>query len=110
MNTVTIPVGNGKVIVEKGVLKEVSKGKYIVLTAISETGPCQDGMCQLIRDVSVSFEEPFDDDRFLLFAGEGVFVAMEEPVYKAINKGRETVRLSMGLFGKASVKGFVFTA
>lgn len=109
MNSVTIPIGKGQLIIEKGVLKEVYRGKYIVLRAISESGPCQDGMCQVIRDVSVDFEDPFVDDHFLLFAGEGVFVAMEEPIYIAINKGRESVRLSTGLFGRITIRGFVYT-
>ena len=110
MKNVTIPVGNGRIILDKSAIREAAQGKYIVLRAITESGPCQDGMCQLIRDLSITFEEPFSSEDFLLFAGEGVFVAMEESVYKSINKGRESVRLSANIFGKISAKGFAYTA
>lgn len=109
MSDTTISVGNGFITLDKSMMDELSRGKYVVLRAITESGPCQDGMCQIIRDLKVSLEFPINDDTLMVFAGGGAFVAMDTNVYRSINKGREKVRVYKNLLGNLAVKGFVYT-
>lgn len=109
MADITIPVGNGVVIIDMSLKKELFQGKYIVMRSVGESGPCQDGMCQIIRDLKISLEIPVEDDSLLVFAGEGVFLAMDKSVYRSIDKGRERIKVYKNILGNLAVKGFVYT-
>lgn len=110
MPDVVIPIGKGKARVRKNVSGEAARGKYIVLRTASRTGPCNDDLCQIIRDVKVSIEVPGEDeDSLSIFAGEGIFLAIDKPIVNSIDKGRQEVIIGIGLTGKPYIKGLNYT-
>lgn len=110
MAEVVIPVGKGKVHVKKNLTPEAVKGKYLVLRSTSRPGPCNDDMCQLIKGVLVSVEVPAEEeDNLSIFAGEGIFVAIDKEIVRSIDRGRQEVTVGMGITGKPYVKGLNYT-
>lgn len=101
-----IPVGKGSVHVKKNVSREAVRGRYVVLRSTSRSGPCKDDMCQIIKGVRISIEIPgAEEDNLSVFAGEGIFVAIDKSIVRSIDRGRQTVYVGLGMTGKPFVKG-----
>lgn len=106
MADVVIPIGKGKLHIKKNVSSQAVKGKYVVLRSTSRSGPCNDNLCQIIRGVRISIELPGEDeDNLSIFAGEGIFVAIDSSIVSSIDKGRQVIKIGLGLTGKPFVKG-----
>ncbi len=106
MPEVVIPVGKGNVLVKRNISKEAAKGKYVVLRSTSRSGPCKDDLCQVIRGVRISIEVPGEgEDNLSIFAGEGVFLAIDKAIAGSIDKGRQEVTVGLSLTGKPYIKG-----
>ncbi|AKA48685.1 hypothetical protein IX51_05765 [uncultured archaeon] len=106
MSEVVIPVGKGRVRIKKNVSKEAVKGKYVVMRSTARTGPCNDDLCQIIRGVKISLEVPGEDeDELSIFAGEGLFLAIDKSIVNSIDKGRQDITVGLGLTGRPYIKG-----
>lgn len=106
MPEVSIPVGKGSVLVKKNISREAAKGRCVVLRSTSRSGPCKDDMCQIIRGVMISIELlQEEDDNLSIFAGDGIFLAIEKSIASSIDKGRQSVTVGIGLSGKPFIKG-----
>lgn len=106
MKTV-IPVGKGTISIDGRISKMIA-GKYLVMSSILEQGPCQDGMCQIIKDVDISLREEFSNPEYLFFEGGGLKIAVDPNVYRSIDRGRENITLVRGISGKFQARGFVY--
>lgn len=104
---VSIPVGKGKVIIHSSLQGIASSGNYIIIEARSQPGPCNDMDCQPIFYPAVRFSQ-VPDDSHRLFVGEGYMLALDQAVFNAIDKNRETVTVKRGITGKTSVQGLYF--
>lgn len=110
MSDVVIPIGKGRARIRKSVSGEAAKGKYVVLRPTSRSGPCTDDLCQIIRDVKISVEVPGEDeDNLSIFAGEGIFLAIDKTIVNSIDKGRQEVTVGIGLTGRPYIKGLNYT-
>ncbi len=110
MPPVTIPVGKGCITIKGGISREAARGRYVVLRSSARSGPCNDQLCQIIRGVKVSIEVPEEDeDNLSIFAGEGIFVAVDSGIVRSIDKGRQQVTVGMGITGKLYIKGLNYS-
>ncbi len=106
----SIPIGKGNVTVNANLSKQAGRGKYVVLRSSLRAGPCKDRLCQIIRGVKISVEVPSEDeDNLAIFAGEGIFLAIDKDIAKSIDKGRQEVSVGFGLAGKLYVKGLNYS-
>ncbi len=99
-----IRVGKGSVSIGDNLLARVGK-KFIVLKLITETGPCTDAMCQIIMTVHATLEDSVNPELIMFQAG-GTYIAMEPAVYRAIDRGRQTVSVRENRHASLVVKGF----
>ncbi|BAB60341.1 TVG1228987 [Thermoplasma volcanium GSS1] len=99
-------VGAGKVLVDENITSSLN-GKYILLTTRVESGPCLDGMCQVIRELQAEIVDRVSEN-LLFFGNEKVKIAMDKSVYNSINKGREEIKLKYGRGYKLFVSGFSY--
>ena len=110
MNDISIPVGNGKINVSKNVVKLLSTGKYLTIrTAVSQS-PCTDGMCQRIIEAEIAVETPTNDENLRIFAGDGIFLGIDQNIFASVDKGRESITIKKSLSGKLVAQDLVFTS
>lgn len=110
MPQTTIPIGKGSISLKGGISAEAARGRYVVLRVSTRSGPCNDNMCQIIRGVKVSIEVPAEDeDNLSIYAGEGIFVAIDKGIAGSIDKNRQEVTVGIGLTGKLYVKGLNYS-
>ena len=102
-----IPVGKGKVILDKSMREYAGKGYYVVIRIESSQGPCNDVDCQRIMN-PVAEVTQVPDSSHKIFAGEGFFLALEPPVFTQIDKDRQEVTVKKSRLGKIVVKGLLF--
>ncbi|MCY0851297.1 hypothetical protein [Thermoplasma acidophilum] len=105
MSWIEVRVGSGNIMVDEDLVSEV-RNQYIVLRTRMENGPCQDGMCQIIRQLDVSIEDQASDG-MLFFGDQDIRIAMDGQTYRSINKGREIVKIRRGRSG-LQVSGFTY--
>ncbi|MGC8608320.1 MAG: hypothetical protein ACP5UV_00420 [Thermoplasmata archaeon] len=106
MNTV-IQVGKGNISID-GKLARLAENRCLVLSSVTEQGPCQDGMCQIIRDIDVSIKDDFADPGYLFFETDKIKIAIDQKIYRSIDKGRENVAVFRSISGKYLVRGFIY--
>ncbi len=104
---IVIPVGKGTISIDEKISKTIS-GKYLVISSVLEQGPCQDGMCQIIKDTDVSIRDEFSHPEYLFFEGGALKIAIDPDVYRSIDKGRENITIVKGISGKFQIRGFAY--
>ncbi|MCL5802393.1 MAG: hypothetical protein ACYCSA_00075 [Thermoplasmataceae archaeon] len=110
MNDISIPIGRGKITVSGNVVKLLSRGKYLTIrTAVSQS-PCTDGLCQRIIEAEIALETPNDDENLRIFAGDGIFLGIDQNIFASVDRGREEVIIKKSLSGKLIAQGLVFTS
>lgn len=102
-----IPVGKGQVIIDRSMNEYAGKGYYVVIRIESSQGPCNDVDCQKIM-TPVAEVTQLPDSSFKIFAGEGIFLALEPPVFTQIDRDRQKVTVKKSMLGKITVKGLTF--
>lgn len=102
-----IPVGRGKVIIDDSLREYAGKGYYVVIRMESREGPCNDVDCQRILSAQVEVTQ-MPDETYRIFAGDGFFLALDEPVFMYIDKDRQEVTVRKTRLGKFVAKGLVF--
>lgn len=110
MVDITIPVGKGKITVSRGVVKLLMTGKYLTIRTVVSQSPCTDGMCQRIIEPEVGIENPTDDPDLRIFAGDGIFLGIDQNVFSSVDKGREEVIVKKSISGKLIAQGLDFTS
>jgi hypothetical protein len=104
----TIPVGMGKVTLDRSLREFAEKGYYIVIRMETVPGPCNDADCERIP-VGIVEVTQVPDQSFKVYAGDGYFLAIEPPVQMYIDRDRLSVTLKKSPLGKLIVKGLVLT-
>ncbi len=102
-----IPVGKGKVILDRSMKDYAGKGYYVVIRLESSQGPCNDVDCQRILTPVVELTQ-LPDSSHKIFAGDGFFLALEPPVFTQIDKERQEVTVKKSRLGKIVAKGLTF--
>ncbi|WP_237265234.1 hypothetical protein [Thermoplasma sp. Kam2015] len=105
MAWIKIRVGSGVLMIDDG-LGETMRNRYLVLRTRMENGPCQDGMCQIIRQIDASLEDQVPDN-MLFFGDQQIRIAMDTQTYRSINKGRESLKIRLARAG-IQVSGFTY--
>ncbi|WP_297026595.1 hypothetical protein [Thermoplasma sp.] len=106
MSLIEIRVGSGSITIDEDLITEIRNRYIIIMRTKMENGPCQDGMCQIIRQLEVSVEDKASDN-LLFFGDQTMRIAMDGQTYRSINKGRENVRIKRGRSG-IQVSGFTY--
>jgi hypothetical protein len=104
-----IQIGKGRIVIDEG-LRIESSGKFIVMQLASQLGPCRDDSCQIRTDVEVSLLDNPPPSCGLIFRAGDTSIAMPEQVYRALDRGRETITIERGKMGSIRVKGFILTS
>ena len=99
-----ILVGKGSVAIGDNLLARIGK-KFMVLKLITEAGPCTDAMCQIIMTVHATLEDHLNPE-LITFPAGGTYIAMDPAVYRAIDRGRQTVSVRENRHAGLVVKGF----
>ena len=102
-----IPVGRGRVIIDPAFRNIAGRGKYIILRLKTRQGPCNDAGCQPIMYASLEIAE-IPDNNLRIFAGEGYFLALDQEIFSAIDRNRQTAFLKKVFPGRYSVRGIYF--
>ncbi len=99
-----IRVGKGSVTIGDNLLARIGK-KFMVLKLITEAGPCTDAMCQIIMTVHATLEDNLNPE-LIIFPAGGTYIALDPAVYRAIDRGRQTVSVRKNRHAGLVVKGF----
>jgi hypothetical protein len=110
MDDITIPVGKGKITVTKGVVKLLVTGNYLTIRTVVSQSPCTDGMCQRIIEPELGIESPKDYPELRIFAGDGIFIGIDQNVFSSVDRGREEVVVKRSISGKLIAQGLEFTS
>ncbi|WP_393970948.1 hypothetical protein OXIME_001193 [Oxyplasma meridianum] len=110
MDDISIPVGKGKITVTRSVVKLLVTGKYLTIRTVVSQSPCTDGMCQRIIETEIGIESPGDYPDMRIFAGDGIFMAIDQNVFSSVDKGREEVVIRRSISGKLIAQGLEFTS
>lgn len=102
-----IPVGRGRVTLDTSLREYAGKGYYVSIRVDSRPGPCTDVDCQRILYPVVELTQ-LPDQSFKIFAGEGYFLALDDPVFMYIDRDRQEVTVRKSRLGKLTVKGLTF--
>lgn len=84
-------------------------GKSLMLTLETESGPCNDVLCQVIQKLTVEYYNDEKSQDLILVEQGSISIYLKTAVYKSIDKGRETVTLRTSS-GKVTVKGFSYVS
>ncbi len=107
-NSTTIPVGKGRVTIDRSLREFAEKGYYIIIRMETIAGPCNDVDCERIP-VGIVETTQRPDPSFKVFAGDGYFLAIDPPVQMYIDRGRLSVTLKKSPLGKLVAKGLIFS-
>lgn len=110
MDDITIPVGKGKITVTRGVVKLLMTGNYLTIRTVVSQSPCTDGLCQRIIEPELRIESPKDYPELRLFAGDGIFLGIDQNVFSSVDRGREEVVVKKSISGKLIAQGLEFTS
>lgn len=103
-----IPVGKGKILIDRSLKEYAEKGFYLVLKMETVAGPCNDVDCERIP-VGILETAQVPDPSYKVYAGEGYFLAIDPPVRLYIDRDRLSVTLKKSPLGKLVAKGLVFS-
>jgi len=105
---ITIRSGNGSIIIDGSLLPDL-KDNWLLLELHSEKGPCPDGMCQLRMEVKGSLSGSVDNPMLEKIQLGNISLAVDKLILRAIDRGRETVKVIKKGKGRIRVKGFTYT-
>ncbi len=105
---ITIRSGNGSIIIDGSLLPDL-RDNWLILELHSEKGPCPDGMCQLRMEIKSSLKESVDNPMLEKIQHDSVSLAVDRLILRAIDRGRETVKVIKKGRGRIRVKGFTYT-
>ncbi len=103
----TIPVGKGKVTIDRSLREYGGKGYYIIIRMETVAGPCNDVDCERIP-VGIVEVAQVPDQSYRIYAGDGYFLAIDPPVQMYIDRDRLSVTLKKSSLGKLVAKGLYF--
>jgi hypothetical protein len=99
-----IRVGKGSITIGGRLLERIGKN-YLVLKLVTEAGPCTDAMCQVIITLNATVENSLNPE-FITFPAGGTYVAMDQAVFRSIDRGRQAVYVKETRHAGLAVKGF----